>query len=536
MEFEHGRAALISVFDKTGIEDFARQLHAWQWDILASGGTAKYLAEHGIPVHDVADLVGGGAILGHRVVTLSREIHAGLLARRTEDDRAELKRLGIPWIGLVCVDLYPLEAVIADENATDETVRESTDIGGPALLRSAAKGERIVISQAHQRQLVIDWMKTGCRGHDAMMKHLAAEAEKVCANYALRSAEHWSRGEIRGLVGQQQSRLKYGENPWQQPAALYTTDTDDRLALPNFEQVCGSPMGYCNYTDLDRLVLTSTLLGATLVRNDEGRPKIAVGVKHGNPCGAAFSEKACEAARMMLEGDPRAIFGGGVLVNFGLTIPRARNLFTHNMPPGKFRKLDLVVAPGVTESTLEFLEKRGCRVLVNTALFGIGTDCLDHARRVRPVRGGLLIQPAQDFVLDFCEPELETHGPERPDLLRDLALAWAIGSTTTSNTVCLVKKGRLIGNGCGQQDRVTACKHAVEKAIEARHETEGAVAYSDSFFPFVDGPEVLAGARVKAVLTCSGSIHDKEVLEFFRANGITVYTIPHTIGRGFFGH
>jgi len=538
MKFEHGRAALISVFDKTGIEDFARILYGWGWDILASGGTAKYLAEHGVPVHDVANLVGGGAILGHRVVTLSREIHAGLLARRTDEDRAELKRLGIPWIGLACVDLYPLEAAINAEDTSDDSVIESTDIGGPTILRSAAKGRRIVISQPNQREMVLEWMRYGCRGHDMMINYLAAEAERVCAEYALRSAEYWSRGQITGLIGCQQTRLKYGENPWQTPAALFSAESSDPLAVPNFEQIQGAPMGYCNYTDLDRLLTTATLLAATISKNGISIPKIAVGVKHGNPCGASYDgSDACETARRMLQGDPRAIFGGAVLVNYGLTIPRTRNLFTHGMPAGKTRKLDLVVAPDVSKSAREYLRNINVRVLVNRGLFDLNAARdLDHTRRIRPVRGGMLVQPANDFVLDFSEPQLETHGRELSDLVPDMALAWAIGSTTTSNTVCLVKNGQLIGNGCGQQDRVTACKHTIEKAREAGHNTKDAVAYSDSFFPFIDGPELLVKAGVKAVLTCSGSVNDRKVFDFFCDNGVTVYAIPHKIARGFFGH
>ncbi|MBU0624944.1 hypothetical protein KKF05_01230 [Patescibacteria group bacterium] len=537
MKLEFGRAALISVYDKTGIEDFARQLRDWEWDILASGGTAKYLTEHGVPVHDVADLVGGGPILGHRVVTLSREIHAGLLARNSLEDQTDLQRLGIPRIGLVCVDLYPLETAITAEEATDESVRETTDIGGPALLRAAAKGRRIVICRPEQRERVLRWIDVGQPERERFLDQLVAEAELLCAEYALTSARYWSRHQINGVTSRRSANLKYGENPWQQPAELHATQTNDPLALPKFNQLCGSPLGYCNYTDLDRALNTLTLCAAALDKPGFDRQKIAIGVKHGNPCGAGYGSTASQATKRMLTGNLIAIFGGSVIVNYKLTLPRAYALFSHMMPEGSFRRLDLVVTPAITESALQFVSQRGCRVLVNDSLGDLSsTFGLDRDWRYRQVRGGLLLQPAPNLVLNLQDPEIELYGDRLSELESDLLLAWAIGSTSVSNTVCLVKNGQLIGNGCGQQDRVTACRHAVEKAIEAGHETTGAVAYSDSFFPFVDGPAVLAGAKVRAVLTCSGSVRDREVMRFFQANGITVYAVPHTIGRGFFGH
>lgn len=193
--------ALLSVYNKSGIEEFARQLVELDWQLLASGGTAKTLAKAGVTVQDVAELVGGGAILGHRVVTLSREIHAGLQATDSREDVNELERLKIPRIDLVCIDLYPLHEAINSPGSTPESVIEQTDIGGPTILRSAAKGRRIVICDPDDRQQVIDWLKTGKPDEDTFITELAAKAEAVAADYSLASARYHSQGKYDGFIG-----------------------------------------------------------------------------------------------------------------------------------------------------------------------------------------------------------------------------------------------------------------------------------------------------------------------------------------------
>jgi phosphoribosylaminoimidazolecarboxamide formyltransferase/IMP cyclohydrolase len=526
------RTALISVYDKTGIEEFARRLVEMDWNLLASGGTARRLNECGLPVRDVADLVGGGAILGHRVVTLSREVHAGLLARDTEEDQAELDRLGIPRIDLVCVDLYPLMAAMSDENATDDSVRELTDIGGPTLLRSAAKGQRIVISQVKQREMVLQWLEMGCPGKDAVLRHLAAEAEAACTHYTLCSANYWSGGEIGGEVTHVERKLKYGENPWQKPAVLMNSQSDDPLALPNFKLLAGAPLGYCNYTDLDRMLQTMTHVVTGLRASALQERFVAVGVKHGNPCGASQTRvSGIKAIEKMVTGDRRAIFGGSVMVNFKMTLPRARALLKYGMPKGQRRKLDLLTAPSYTKTAQELLSKRGLRLMVNPALNFKDCEPLNTTSAWRQVRGGWLVQPNFTQVCQFNFDIL----PKSIDA-GDLVLAWAVGATSNSNTICLVKNGMLIGNGCGQQDRVTAARHAVEKARDAGHDPLDAVAYSDSFFPFADALLTLEGRGVKTIVTCSGSINDEKVLATAQRFGLNMILFPHVEARGFYGH
>jgi len=223
--------ALLSVYHKEGIVEFAKELSALGWDILASGGTARALQQASVPVRDVATLVGGDAILEHRVVTLSREIHAGLLARRPEDG-PEMKQLGLPYIDLVCVDLYPLQETIQTPGKSAVDVIEMTDIGGPAMLRSAAKGNRIVICDPADRRGVLDWLRDGRPNQDEFIHALAAKAEYVVADYCLASARFRSDGEYDGFISRKALECCYGENHWQSPAALYSCP-GPRHARPN---------------------------------------------------------------------------------------------------------------------------------------------------------------------------------------------------------------------------------------------------------------------------------------------------------------
>ena len=342
--------ALLSVYNKEGITYFAKELHELGWEIIASGGTARELKKADIPVKDVAEIVGGGAILGHRVVTLSREIHAGLLAKDTKEDRQELKQLGIPWIDLVCVDLYPLQEEIQKPDATRESVTEKTDIGGPTMIRSAAKGRRIVICDPYDRELVIDWLKAGRPDEDNFIAGLVAKAEAIVADYCLTSARYHSNGAYDGIIGEQILQCLYGENAWQAPAALYSrkifqVDLVDSLSLENFHLVAGTSLSYNNLCDVDRLLQTITHISAAFAVNRGKTPLIAVGCKHGNPCGAAVGKDHITVIQKMIKGDTRAILGGLVMVNFPINEAAAEELLTYLMPKGERRLLDGIIAP-----------------------------------------------------------------------------------------------------------------------------------------------------------------------------------------------
>jgi phosphoribosylaminoimidazolecarboxamide formyltransferase/IMP cyclohydrolase len=530
------RTALLSVYEKKGIADFGAKLAALGWDILASGGTAKELVAAGIPVQDVASIVRCDPILDHRDVTLSRELHAGLLARDTVEDRGELERLGMPWIDLVCVDLCPLRVEIRREGSTRESIIEKTDIGGSTMLRSAARAGRIVISDPADRQKVIGFLETGGVPPETI-RALAAKAEATVAAYALDSARYQSEGAYDGMVGRRALECKYGENAWQQPASLYARDGDDPLALERFLLIAGKAPSYNNLCDLDRMLQTITHIAAVFETSSGTVPRIAVGVKHGNPCGAAVGEDEIEVLEKMLGGNPRAIFGGFVIANFDINAASAETLLSHGMPAGARRLLDGIVAPAFGSDAVSMLQRKGdkCRFLANAALEAIGKESLDRAPRFRCVRGGFLRQPNYVFVLDIRDPTMEKLGSPTAVQENDLLLAWAIGSTSNSNTVTLVKNGMLIGNGVGQQDRVGASELAVTIA-RMHHDPKGAVAYSDSFFPFPDGPAILADAGIVSILTSSGSVRDGETKKLCAERGIALYLVPDEAGRGFFGH
>ncbi len=569
--------ALISVFDKTGIEDFAEGLVDLDWQVIASGGTYKKITDAHIPAVDVGDFVGGGAILGHKVVTLSREVAGGLLAeRRSAAEMEEMRKLGMPIIGLLCQDSYPLEAEIADPKATPASILAQSDIGGPTMLREAAKGGRIlfdhsldlrdvieaaqtgriVLSVPEQRELVLEWLRAG-RPHEAeFVNRLANRAVYEAGRYGLIEAKYWLGSEMVGFIALKHSNTKYGENPQQEEAAFYADNrvNIDPLGLDQFEHVQGMEKGYVGMTDLDRLLQTTTHIAAGFERNFGKVPAMAAGVKHGNACGAGIAETHAEAAKKMLEGDDRAIFGGVVMINGVIDKEVAEVLMSHMMEGDNKRILDGVIGAGVTDEALEMLSRKKLRVVVNPALGNLGETSLDTNRRMRPVRGGMLAQPNYTFVQDLSAEHMEQHGEITEQQKRDMILGWAVGSTSNSNTITLVKDGMVIGNGVGQQDRVGAGQLAILRTstklprfrrrggklfmtteLDAQ-KLDGAVAYSDSFFPFPDGPMILAKAGVKAILTSSGSVGDKQVIDTLTKAGVAVMMVPDKIGRGFYGH
>lgn len=554
-----GGNAIISVYDKTGIVEFADGLAGQGWQIYASGGTARKIGEEGIAVTDVSELAGGEAILGHRVVTLSRQVYAGLLADKSKpEDLEELERLGIPLLDLVCVDMYPLEAEIAKPGVTKKEVIEQTDIGGPTMLRAAAKGRRIVLSVADQRQQVLDWLAAGKPNEAEFLEELAARAEYEVTRYTLPLAMYLGGTSVTGSIARLDSKTKYGENPQQAEAGFYADNrvNVDPLGLDQFVHVQGMERSYVNMTDIDRLLQTTTHIAAGFERNFGEVPPMAVGVKHGNACGAGVAETLVEAVEKMLEGDTRAIFGGVVMINGEIDKEVAEALMHHAMEGDSARLLDGVVGSSVTEEALELLNRKKLRVVVNPALATLSEDSLDANRRVRPVRGGALEQPNYTFVQDLDAEHMQYHGDLTEQQKRDMILAWAVGSTSNSNTITLVKDGKLLGNGVGQQDRVGAGQLALSRTtIEPaqivtdahsntvqlttsldRQKIRDAVAYSDSFFPFADGPSVLAEAGVTAILTSSGSVADKTVTNALVGMGVSVAMVPDKVGRGFYGH
>jgi phosphoribosylaminoimidazolecarboxamide formyltransferase/IMP cyclohydrolase len=533
--FMKQKTALISVYNKEGIVDFAKSLVDLGWKIISSGGTAKVLSEAGIQNIDVAEITGMPAILSHRVVTLNHKIHGGLMALDTPEHRAEMEKYDIPWIDMVCVDLYPLEEEISKDGATRESVIEKTDVGGPTMIRSAQKGRRITICNIEDRDKVISWLKEGEPDREEFLNSLAAKAEMTISRYCLLSSEFHSHGNYTGIIGEKKIECAYGENAYQKPAFLYqnlNTKTDS-LAIHDWQLVAGNPLSYNNICDVDRMIQTMTHIGAGFEKNFNQVPFVAIGVKHGNACGASFAESEIEATDKMLLGDLRAIFGGSVMLNFNVDEKIAEELIHKYVSGDGRRLLDIVSAPSFTPEAIEILaRKKGkCRILVNPNIKKAGLGSLDISKRFRYVRGGFVEQPNYTFVPDL---KFVKDSP-----LQDLILAWAVGCTSNSNTITLVKEGRLVGNGVGQQDRVGAAKLAIFRADDANNgkaDLNNAVAYSDSFFPFPDAPEVLINRGVKTIFSTRGSVNDEKIVELCKSKGVELIMMPDTEARGFYQH
>lgn len=542
------KTALLSVFHKDGIIEFAQRLLKLRYKLLASGGTCRHLREAGLEVTDVADMVGFPPILDHGVVTLSHKIHAGLLAKHTDEHQADMETVGAEYIDLVCVDLYPLEQAIADPDVDlAKLLNNFYDVGGPTMLSSGSKRQRIVICDPIDRGFVLDRLESDGELTMLDIEMLASKADKVVAAYRLLSARYRSNGHFEGFIGERTATIPKGENGHQSPASLYSCGIDDPLGLDKFKLIAGMAPSYNNWCDVDRLLQTITHIAAGFHVNFGEVPLCGVAVKHGNGCGAStessevvgasVGDEPCEILKRIVTGDTRAIFGGLVMVNFGIGVEEAEILLSHAVEKGR-RLLDGIIAPFFSDEALEMLKRKKdkCRFLANEALGSLSPDSLDSALRFRYVRGGFLTQPNYTYVFNFKHEALEVFGPLSHPQKYNLLLGWAINATSNSNTITLVRDNMLIGNGCGQQDRVSAANLAITKAKDAGHETKDAVAISDSFFPFEDGPQVLCEAGVNAILTTNGSVRDKHVKRTIESANATLLWVPDGVGRGFFGH
>jgi phosphoribosylaminoimidazolecarboxamide formyltransferase/IMP cyclohydrolase len=507
------------------------------------------LKENGVPCTDLANFV-GEPILGHRVVTLSREFYAMLLSRPNNDeDMDELKKLKLPHLSLVCCDLYPLTEEIAKKDATLESVIEKTDIGGPTMLRAAAKGGQIVVCDKDDRVKVLNWLKSGEPEAESFKRILAGKAEYVVGKYCMASAEYLSKGAYKNIFGEQISECCYGENAYQIPSFAYKTG-ESVFSPDKFKLLTETPLSYNNFCDRDKVLQTITHISAGFELNLNKSPScIAIAVKHGNACGVGLGEKPIEAITKMIEGDIRAIHGGSIFTNFKIDDEIAEALIHYKMKPESRRLLDTVTAPEFTDGAVEILaRKKGkCRIVANQNLANLSGDSLDKKERLRYIRDGFLTQPNYTFVPNIKEATVEgdLEKIKEKQTIADLILAWAIGSTSNSNTITIVKNGKLLGNGVGQQDRVGAAKLAISRADDAANSLDekntkadlsGAIAYSDSFFPFPDGPKVLTDRGVKTIFTTSGSVNDAIVIESCKKEGATLIMFPDKVARGFSWH
>jgi phosphoribosylaminoimidazolecarboxamide formyltransferase/IMP cyclohydrolase len=496
------RRALISVSDKRGIENLARRLSGMGFEIISTGGTARTLTEAGVRVVPVSEVTGAPEILGGRVKTLHPKIHGGILADLGDPDHVEqLVEQDIGPIDLVCINLYPFEETVAG-GAPEKEVIEQIDIGGPAMLRAAAKnfGSVIVVPSPEVYEEVLATLESEGQVPEETRRRLALAAFRRTAEYDA-AISGWLSEQAEGFPERRTVRyervsgLRYGENPHQ--AAAYYAEVGAEHLMSGVEILQGREISFNNLYDLDA---ARTLLADL---SDLGTPA-AVIVKHANPCGAAVGDSLMDAYRKALASDPQSAFGGIVALSGevdGDLAAEISSIFT-----------EILVAPGFTEKAREILAtKPNVRVLV--------AGLLDRpALSSKYVTGGVLLQ-ASDAVEDDSEYRVVTETRPSQQQMGDLIFAWRVARVVKSNAIVLARDGATVGVGAGQMSRVDSSDIAVKKAGE---KAQGAAAASDAFFPFADGVEALAEAGIEAVIQPGGSVRDEEVVEAANRHGLAM--------------
>jgi phosphoribosylaminoimidazolecarboxamide formyltransferase / IMP cyclohydrolase len=496
--------ALISVSDKRGIVEFARGLVELGWEIVSTGGTAATLRKAGLSVTQVDQVTGFPEILDGRVKTLHPAIHAGLLARpQIEGHRRELETYSILPFQLVAVNLYPFQATISHPSATLEDAIENIDIGGPALLRSAAKNFENVIPVVDPTDYrrVLEMLGKGEVGEDcrrslaAKVFGHAAEYDTAVAGY-LTAPEQGLPPRI-NLSVERMQEVRYGENP-QQRAALYATE--EPRGIRDMKQRQGKEISFNNLLDIDA---ASAAVGAW-----KNRPACVI-IKHTTPCGIAVGRTALEALNKARSTDPVSSFGGVVACNTVIDREMAESL--------RDLYVEVVVAPSIPEDALAvFSEKKNLRVV--ELPIGVPANSLDW----KSVRGGFLVQDR--FVFDPSEEGwkvVTTRGPSAEEW-NDLRFSWAAVAAVKSNAILIARNEQAIGIGAGQMSRVDSVFLAIHKARQQHHATDGSSLASDGFFPFPDGVEEAARAGVRAIIQPGGSVRDAEVIAAANRYGIAM--------------
>ena len=500
------KRALLSVYDKTGLVELARALHAAGVQIVSTGSTARTVEGAGVPVTRVEQLTGFPETLDGRVKTLHPKVHAGLLADlRLASHERQLAEQGIEPFDLLVSNLYPFTQTVASGAGEDECV-EQIDIGGPAMVRAAAKNHPsvAVVTDVNAYPLIVNALDDG--GFTLTQRKLLAarafadiaEYDVAVANWCATTLAPSEWPEFAGIALKRQAALRYGENPHQE-AALYL-DPAAPTGLAQAEQLHGKEMSYNNYVDAD---------AAWRSANDFTEPCVAI-IKHANPCGIAIGADVADAHRKAHACDPTSAFGGVIAVNREVTAELAQQvaeIFT-----------EVIVAPSYAPAAVEALrEKKNLRVLIAPPWHPAPAE-------FKQVGGGVLVQMADRIDAAGDDPAswtLATGAPAAASDLRDLAFAWRAIRSVKSNAILLARDGATVGVGMGQVNRVDSAHLAVNRAGPDR--ARGSVAASDAFFPFPDGLEVLIAAGVKAVVQPGGSIRDNLVIEAAEKAGLTVY-------------
>lgn len=496
--------ALVSVFDKSGLVEFARRLAAARIEIVSTGGTARLLRDSGVPVRDVAELTGWPEMMGGRVKTLHPKIHGGILFQRGKaSDRQEAAAQGIAPIDLVVVNLYPFSATASKPGVTPEELIENIDIGGPAMVRSAAKNFEsvaVVTDPADYNAIAKEIEDTSGISLATRLSlarkayartarydgEIATELERLAANGHVTMQEPPRLPQRLHLALERRQAMRYGENP-HQSAALYTPAGREANGLAGAKQLQGKELSYNNLVDLD---------SAWALAKEFARPATAI-IKHNNPCGAAEQETLVEAYRKALACDPISAFGGVLAFNRPLdaaTAEEVAKLF-----------VECVAAPGYESAALEKLAAKKNVRLLEIASQQDATPELELKR----ISGGVLVQDADRHELKECDMKSVGQRAPSDEEKRALLFAWKVCKHVKSNAIVFAREGETVGIGAGQMSRVDSVKLAVMKAQSS---LKGTVVASDAFFPFPDGVEEAGKAGATAVIQPGGSVRDADVI------------------------
>ncbi|HLW05337.1 MAG TPA: bifunctional phosphoribosylaminoimidazolecarboxamide formyltransferase/IMP cyclohydrolase [Azoarcus sp.] len=508
--------ALLSVSDKRGIVVFAGVLHTLGVKLLSTGGTAELLREAGLPVTDVSEHTGFPEMLDGRVKTLHPKIHGGILARRDLAGHMEtLAAHDISAIDLVVVNLYPFEQTVANDNCTLEDAIENIDIGGPAMVRAAAKnhgdangGVGIVTNPDDYESIAAELQSNdGALSYETRFA-LAAKAYTHTARYDSAISNYLTALSAKGerqayparlhLAFDKAQDLRYGENP-QQSAAFYREPGAAQGAIARYTQLQGKELSYNNIADADAAWECVKTLDA---------PACVI-VKHANPCGAAVAAHTAEAYAKAFQTDPTSAFGGIIAFNSEVDLPTAEAVSKQFM--------EVLIAPSYTADALALLTaKKNVRVL--TCPLGTSSGALDYKR----VGGGLLVQSADEARIHTEDLKIVTQRAPTATELVDLLFAWRVAKHVKSNAIVYCRDGMTVGVGAGQMSRVDSARIAAIKATNANLAIPGSVVASDAFFPFRDGLDVLAEAGATAVIQPGGSVRDDEVIAAADEHGIAM--------------
>jgi phosphoribosylaminoimidazolecarboxamide formyltransferase / IMP cyclohydrolase len=506
------RRALLSVSDKTGIVEFARELKERGIELLSTGGTAKLLVRHGVAVKEVAEHTGFPEIMGGRVKTLHPKIHGGLLGRRGIDEEV-MRNHGIEPIDLLAVNLYPFAATVARADCSYDDAVENIDIGGPAMVRAAAKNHAsvtVVVDPGDYRSLLDELAANQGSTHIVMRQKLAAKAFAHTAQYDAMVSAYFT-GVIGGgahtfpddlnLSFRKHFDLRYGENPHQQ-AAFYKDPRAIGASVTQANQVQGKELSYNNIADSDTALECVRQFGA---------PACVI-VKHANPCGVALADNITDAYGRAYRTDPTSAFGGIIAFNRELDAATAHAILERQF-------VEVILAPSIAKDARTLLaSKDSVRVLE----VGDSTKPIAQLLEYKSVAGGLLVQTRDDGVIHAHELRVVTKRRPSPDELDDLLFAWRIAKYVKSNAIVCVKDKTTLGIGAGQMSRVVSSKIAAMKAKDEGLSMESAAMASDAFFPFRDGLDVAAEFGIKSVIQPGGSKRDADVIAAADEHGIAM--------------